>query len=64
MFNIWKGLYYGIVYWCSEYGIQGFIDAEWIGCSINRRFYTGFALTLSGIQGSIQLFYYQQKQSV
>lgn len=38
----------GLTYTKNEKSIEGFVDADWTNCSIDRRSYSGFAFTLSG----------------
>lgn len=37
-----------LTYTKDEKSIEGFVDADWANCSIDRKSYTGFAFTLSG----------------
>lgn len=37
-----------LVYYRKNAGIQGYVDADWGGCRIDRRSYTGYLFTLSG----------------
>ena len=39
---------HGLLYVKDDEEIKGFVDADWAGCSLDRKSYTGFVFLLSG----------------
>lgn len=39
---------FGITYTKNTNALEGFVDADWAGCPVDRRSYTGFVFNLSG----------------
>ena len=42
-----ENLTHGLMFKRSGIGLHGFVDADWAGCPINRRSYTGYAFLLA-----------------